>query len=296
MVTSWAPHSANTLPPWGEAPSPHHTFTQPHTSTSTLGLILSPSSDPIPHRLVSRIQAGEFVEMRDLLADNISLHNQLEDFHGHIWPSTPTHLRPRLREVPSLSSWVYCFCAYIAVLAPDARTRELLAYCRLIIREALRHGGSGWQEYDRTFRRQAAIDSSLPWNVLVPGLQAATLLGNRGGPPGLFCALCREPDHNTGQCALSVTQQPTHPAAPPASPTTFSRRPRRPETIAGICASWNQGRCAFPGYCSFRHICAVCRNSNHRGVDCPAAPVGSDYYRRQQTLRSSAVPTSNSKS
>ena len=180
-----------------------------------IGLILSPSSDPIPHRLVSRIQAGEFVEMRNLLADNISLHNQLEDFHGHIWPSTPAHLRPRLMEVPSLSSWVYCFCAYIAVLAPDARTRELLAYCRLIIREALRHGGSGWQEYDRTFCWQAAIDSSLPWNVLVPGLQAAMLLGNRGGPPGLFCALCREPEHNTGQCALSVTQQPTHPAAPP---------------------------------------------------------------------------------
>ena len=95
MVTSWAPHSANTLPPWGEAPSTHHTFTQPHTSTSTLGLILSPSSDPIPHRLVSHIQAREFVEMRDLLADNISLHNQLEDFHGHIWPSTPAHLRRR---------------------------------------------------------------------------------------------------------------------------------------------------------------------------------------------------------
>ena len=88
---------------------------------------------PIPHRLVSRIQVGEFIEMRDLLADNISLHNQMEDFHGHIWPSTPAHLRPRLREVPSLSSWVYCFCAYIAVLTPDARTQELLAYCRLII-------------------------------------------------------------------------------------------------------------------------------------------------------------------
>ena len=84
IVMSWAPHSANVLPPWVEAPSPHHSFTQPHTSTSTLGLILSPSSDPIPHQLISRIQAGEFVEMRDLLADDISLHNQLEDFHSHI--------------------------------------------------------------------------------------------------------------------------------------------------------------------------------------------------------------------
>ena len=159
-ATSLAPHTSGPLPFWGETPL--HTLAQPLISTSTLGLILSPSSDPIPHRLVSRIQVGEFIEMRDLLADNISLHNQMEDFHGHIWPSTPAHLHPRLREVPSLSSWVYCFCAYIAVLTPDARTRELLAYCRLIIREALRHRGMGWQEYDRTFRRQAAIDTSLP--------------------------------------------------------------------------------------------------------------------------------------
>ena len=140
---------------------------------------------------MSRIQTGEFIEMRDLLANNISFHNQLEDFHGNIWPSTPAHLCPRLREVPSLSSWVYCFCAYIAVLTPDTCTRELLAYCRLIIREALRHGGTGWQEYGRTFCRQAAIDTSLPWNILVLGLQAAMLLGNCSSPPGLFVACAR---------------------------------------------------------------------------------------------------------
>ena len=107
--------------------------------------------------------------MRDLLADNISLHNQLEDFHGHIWPSTPAHLHPRLRDVPSLVSWVYCFCAYIAVLTQDPCTRELLAYCRLIIWEALRHKGKSWQEYDRTFRRQAAIRHFPPLECFGPG-------------------------------------------------------------------------------------------------------------------------------
>ena len=74
---------------------------------------------------------------------------------------------------------MYCFCAYIAVLTPDAHNWELLAYCRLIIWEALCHKGAGWQEYDRTFCCQAAIDTSLLWNVLVPGLQVASLLDNR---------------------------------------------------------------------------------------------------------------------
>ena len=145
------------------------------------------SSDPIPHRLVQHIRAGEFVDMRDLLADNISLHNQLEALHGQASLASPTSFCPRLREVPSLSSWVYCFAAYMAVLTTDPRTRDMLAYRRLIIKEALRHGGTGWQEYDCTFRRQAAINSSLPWNTLLPGLQAATLVGTRGAGWGTFC-------------------------------------------------------------------------------------------------------------
>ncbi len=54
---------------------------------------------------------------------------------------------------------MYCFAAYVAVQSRDPVTRDLLAYSRLIIREALRRGGNGWQEYDWFFRRQAAIDS-----------------------------------------------------------------------------------------------------------------------------------------
>ena len=45
------------------ARAPLHKLAQPPNCISTLGLILSPSSDPIPHRLVSRIQVGEFIEM-----------------------------------------------------------------------------------------------------------------------------------------------------------------------------------------------------------------------------------------
>ena len=175
------------------------------------GLILSPAADPIPHRLVHRIQSGDFVEMRDLLVDNVALHDQLEDLHGSApLAATPLPFRPRLREVPSLHSWMYCFAAYVAVRSSDPVTRELLAYSRLIIREALRHGGNGWQEYDRSFCRQAAIDSSIPWNTLVPGPQAATLVGSGTGA-GVFCTLCREPDHSAPQCALSPVQQPVLP-------------------------------------------------------------------------------------
>ena len=46
------------------------------------GLVLSPASDPFPRNLVQRVQAGLFVEMRDLLADNIALLSQLLSLHN----------------------------------------------------------------------------------------------------------------------------------------------------------------------------------------------------------------------
>jgi hypothetical protein len=137
-------------------------------------MILSPASDPVPERLVRKIQAGEFVEMRELLADNIALHDRASELQGATIPHQA--LRHQTHEVPSLTPWIYCFAAYVAVRTCDPAVRDMLAYARLVIREALRHGGNGWQEYDRSFRRQMAINCTLPWNVLSPSLQASTLV------------------------------------------------------------------------------------------------------------------------
>ena len=249
----------------------------PTTGYLPRGLILSPASDPIPSRLVQRIRSGEFVEMRDLLADNVALHTQLEDLHGVVsLATTPAALRPRLREVPNIQSWMYCFAAYVAVRSNDPTTRELLAYSRLVIREALRHGGSGWMEYDRSFRRQAAINPSMPWNTISPGLQAATLMGN-GGNPSVFCTLCREPDHYARQCALATLQQQVSGlprSYPPLLPHQATRQPHRPGAPRPICASWNDGACTFPGVCTFRHTCRSC-GRDHMAINCPGGHTSS---------------------
>lgn len=115
--------------------------------------------------------------------------------------------RPRVRETPSLNSWIYCFVAYVAVRSRDPQTRDLLAYCRHIIQEALRHGGNGWQEYDRFFCRKAAIDTTLQWNTQLPGLQASTFVGLKG-VLDFFCTICREPDHSAPQSHLRAYRWP----------------------------------------------------------------------------------------
>ena len=65
--------------------------------TAGLGLSLSPATAPFPQRLVDKVRSGQFVEMRELLTDNVSLLQQLETFGGqHSVPTLPGLLKPRL--------------------------------------------------------------------------------------------------------------------------------------------------------------------------------------------------------
>ena len=94
------------------------------------------------------VVSGDFVEMKELLGDNISLLHELE----HVNASSSVNLtssmaRPRLREISSLASWLYCFLAYAALRCTDSENKHRLVYAHLIIWEAQRHGGQGWQMY-----------------------------------------------------------------------------------------------------------------------------------------------------
>lgn len=241
-------------------------------------LSLSPATEPFPLKLVEKIQSGQYVEMKELLTDNISLLQQLDAVNVQYGlPALPGLMRPRLREVTTLPSWLYCYLAYVAIRCPDPTTRDMLSYGRLLIRESQRHGGSGWLAYDKVFRQQAAIDSLLRWNTIDPGIQAATLTCNVPAGVPAFCTLCREPGHAASDCALAYLQQPTMQLAPAAA--IPPRRPLAQRTYQprrkseAICYSWNAGRCIFPGACSFRHVCSRCQQL-HMAMDCTSPSNG----------------------
>ena len=167
----------------------------------------------------------------------------------------------------------------------------MLAYTRIIIREALRHGGTRWMEYNCIFRRQVAINPATPWNSLQPSLQAATILG-RGIATGVCCTTCLECDHTTRQCALAPLQQQLR--SDGGSATTISevnRPPKRPESWLRICVNWNQGTCSRPT-CSYRHVCAKWQK-NHCACDCPDLPASSE-YKSAAASQPSRPPTSKS--
>ena len=75
----------------------------------------SPATEPFPQKLVEKVKSGQFVEMRELLSCNISLLQQLDTVNMQCLPVLPGVLKPRLREVTTLPSWLYCFLAYMAI-------------------------------------------------------------------------------------------------------------------------------------------------------------------------------------
>ena len=199
--------------------------------------------------------------MRDHLADNIALLSQLSSLHSAGTVPITTVQRTSLREVPSLISWIYCFTAHVAIRTPNQLTHQMLAYARLIICEALRHGRVGWASMT-VFHRQVLINASLPWNTLEPSLQVATILGQRSSE-GTFYSLCQECNHLSHQCALAPLQPAAH------------QPPRQVETLQRICVAWNNGTC-FRHQCSFCHTCATCQKG-HKAQDCPDTPPESEY-------------------
>ena len=113
---------------------------------------LSSALPPVSAKIAA---SGQYVPMKNLLPDNVSLCLQLALPGPHVvYSGLP---KPRLREVQSPFTWVSCFLAYVAVLTPDPKTRDLLTYARLVVVQ----GG-------RSMTKNAALDPTVQWNELNP--------------------------------------------------------------------------------------------------------------------------------
>ena len=216
--------------------------------------------------------------MRELLPDNLALAERLEALP--VCFGQPSK-NAEQRAIGSLITWVSSFATYVAIISE--RVVDMLAYMRLIIREAHKHGGNGWLTYDAVFRRNQQGESK-PWNVLDPSLHTAYISGQRSAPR-VPCKHCNESDHPPEDCALAsllpATRTPQRDQEERLTP--IPRSGRRPPlglvtpTPKRLCISWNRGQCAFPGACSYKHACALCDCLDHQAKDCALAPPDSFY-------------------
>ena len=171
----------------------------------------------IPPKLVAKIQRGEFVDMAELLRDNIEADRRRAATAGNVVATLLGSAKPR-REVPDLMSWVQCFGMYTSVLGEAYLNlrRGLWAYQMFIVREARQSSGRGWQKYDSMFRQQQASASDLKWDSVNNALYAVTFAAPHSSPhkkshaQGMsICKWCQEPDHQSQECALILSQNLT---------------------------------------------------------------------------------------
>ena len=193
--------------------------------------IVGPGFSPVPYKLVSQIVSGKFVDLAELLSDNLKDAESEPQllFDGRII-LTSTNKRQKTK-IADITAWSEAFSIFSLILASHypSRWRDLTLYKLLILRTYRQFQGNAWLTYDRAFREHAAAANLTDWsNINVQ----------------LF---------NFYAAGSSVRRSFTKPSG---------------SSSAVICKSWNNGFCVAPtSVCRFAHRCSVC-SSTHRASEC----------------------------
>ncbi len=121
-------------------------------ATTTATFFLGQDFPLVPPKLLKKIQALEFMDMVELLTDNLKL---LQETDGASPRANLTTSKRRPCQESNIPSWVQCFTTYAAIVtkAHRLKARDLLAYLRLIVLESQTNENERWREYDVAFRR-----------------------------------------------------------------------------------------------------------------------------------------------
>lgn len=233
--------SLSDFPPFRDVPSVE---SGPSTASTTFkppllghAFVVGPGYAPIPHKLVVKITSGQFIDLADLLGDNIrALESEPHAFlDGKLVVATS---KKRVSEIADITTWLEAFTLYSLVLCKTYphRWNDLTLYKLLILKTARQFPGQAWLSYDVAFRREAAASGLSDWSRMNPDLYNFHT-------------------RSTGHPSRPMTAVASAPALPPRQHQ--------------FCHSWNEGMCRWPfGRCRFRHSCQACEG-NHPKSSCP---------------------------
>ena len=255
-------------------------------SVDTAPFILSEALPVVPAKLVKKIRNGEYIDMAELLKDNIELERRRAATEGEGSRSSFLTHRTGRRELPDIMSWLHCFSLFAAVVSAEypEKARDLWAYQAIMIGEHRRCGGRGWQMYDACFRQQLTSLQGAEFGKLNQSLYSTTFLAYRGR--GQSCPTCLLSDHLPEECALHPDRampvvrltdrtgagewRARSPERRGRSSERRDQEPGRKRQRKGACFLWNDGKCSS-ARCRFDHVCSRCFG-NHRRPACRARP------------------------
>ena len=206
--------------------------------------LISANFPPIPAKLVQKIRRWEFVELNQLLPDNlVSFPNQDLELGDQKLPRE----RKKLPPIEDISSWCLAMLLYTATCHATYphKTGDMLAYMASILQTSSNYPVEACLSYDRVFRAQAHLkpqfnwagDNTRLWNDKFSG-RAAPKLGN-----------------STATELLDTVK--------------FQSSVKPPPKDGELCMGFNLGRCSISA-CPRPHLCYRCHYS-HPLLQCPKA-------------------------
>ena len=250
--------AANGLPSSSQSFTPLFSFGPNSTSASTSTslnrpFVVGPGYSPIPEKLVTKIRSGQFVDLADLLAENLKAQETEPQtyFDGKLLVSSS---KKRVHEITDIMTWVEAFTVYswIFCCAHPSRWQDMTQYKLLILKTSRQFPGKAWLHYDIAFRKDAAAAGLVDWSRMNHDLYNF---------------------HTLASPHPQSSQQPS--TSSPASASIASS--------STFCHSWNDGACRWTfGQCRYRHRCEKCEG-DHPRVNCPFRASTSSYRRSQST-------------
>ena len=97
------------------------------TQVETPNSLLSAGIPPVPSKLVNRIEAGEFIEMAELLPKRLMAYTS-DDDHTKAFKS-------KIKPVTNILDWIQAFGLYVAIIShkQPQRVPDLIGYQAFII-------------------------------------------------------------------------------------------------------------------------------------------------------------------
>ena len=223
------------------APSLFAHSSVPSTSSPTLApsvgkaFVVGPGYAPIPGKLVAKIISGTFVELADLLVENI----RAQEAEPHTYMDGKLLIAPtkkRVVEINDILTWIQAFTIYQWIFCSTypSRWQDTTQYKLLILHKASQFPGPAWLNYNMAFRKDAAASLLADWSKMILDLYKFHTCASGSV---------------TGQSAPHSTSL-AHTSASSNVPPKHSLDPTQ------HCRSWNDGACRWSlGQCQYRHVC-----------------------------------------
>ena len=174
---------------------------------------------PVPPKLVQKIQAGEYVDMAELLPDRLGVNA------GPPVQGDKDDKKPKHRQVTNILEWIQCYTIYMAVRAEKhpEKILDMLGYQTLIVEARMEYEGDGWLGYDRRFRQTAAATPDITWAKIEPTLWNKAFAGQASSSR---CKYCFSLTHRSEECDWAPTPVASHSFKQKSA--GFEGRPRPP--------------------------------------------------------------------